>query len=72
MTWFPGISSGTKDCYLWIESILGGLWVFFFLPGTEKPYILRLGHDFSLACIFCFAYTCGFHAVNILSIGSLK
>lgn len=44
----------------------------FSFPGTEKTYILKLDQDFSLACIFYFAYTCGFHAVNILSIESLK
>lgn len=75
-TWFPEISSGTTDCYLQIKSILGySLWEvvsFFFFPGTEKPCILKLDHNFILACVFNFAYTCSFHAVNILSIESLK
>lgn len=49
---------------------MGGGYAF---PSTEKkPCILKLGKDFSLACIFGFAYTCGFRAVNILSIESLK
>lgn len=44
----------------------------FYLPGTENPYISKLNHNFSLACIFYFTNTCGFHAVNILSLESLK
>lgn len=53
--------------------LMGGLCLgFFYLPGTENPYISKLKHNFSLACIFYFAYTCGFHVVNILSLESLK
>lgn len=53
--------------------LMGGLClVVFYLSGTENPYISKLNHNFSLAWIFYFAYTCGFHAVNILSLESLK
>jgi len=38
----------------------------------KKTCILKLGKEFSLACIFDFAYTCVFHVVNILSVESLK
>ena len=74
ITWFPGISSGTTSCYLWNKCVLDySSWEdFFFFPGTEKPCILKLDQDFSLACIFYCAYTCGFHAVNILNIKNLK
>lgn len=73
ITWFPGISSGTTDCYLWTKSIWGySSWEGFFSFQALKKHILKLDHDFSLACIFYFACTCGFHAVNILSIESLK
>lgn len=53
--------------------LMGGICLgFFYLPGTENPYISKLNHNFSLTCIFYFANTCGFHAVNILSLESLK
>lgn len=74
ITWFLGNSSGTTDYYLWTKSILGcSSWegIFFFL-GTEKNIYFKVGSRFSFGIHIYFAYTCEFHAVNILSIENLK